>query len=414
LILLPFTTILSVWTREKLGISGFAFYKEALILIMFLSIAWYHVRGRLEIKWSWIDGLILAYIITMIGVSLFTTGIPGIIYGGRYDFAFLLAFWIIYHGAPLIEKPTSYYLRIFLISSGLMLFCSALLKWPLSEDLLLTFGYCGNPSNWQACDGVPPIFHGIDGANVRRFQWLLDGPNTMGAFLILFAGIFVYYTRMRREWYFVIGLIVTGLFMMIVYTYSRSALLGALAGIGIAVLFSIRSLYRKYRKEFLTIIIIWLLGVWVLAVKFAGSAGAIIGRAGSTQGHFERMMTSIDRFKAHPMGQWLASSGPAYRYVVPDVDASNMIEKDRFYIPESWYIQQFVEWGVIWGVLFLAIMLSFFWMLIVKSPILGGMFAGIGVMNLFLHTFESSVLVLSLFMLIGLFLAEKKQKDNSY
>ena len=53
-------------------------------------------------------------------------------------------------------------------------------------------------------------------------------------------------------------------------------------------------------------------------------------------------------------------------------------------------------------------MLSLFWMLIIKSPILGGMFVGIGVMNLFLHTFESSVLVLSLFMLIGLLLAEKK------
>ena len=170
LILLPFTTILSVWTREELGIPGFAFYKEALILIMFLSVAWLHIRGKLAIRWSMLDVLIIAYIVTMIGVSLFTTGIAGIIYGGRYDFAFLLAFWIIYHGAPLLTHPASYYLRVFLISSGLMLFCSALLKWPLSEDLLLAFGYCGNPSNWQACDGVPPIFHGIDGANVRRFQ----------------------------------------------------------------------------------------------------------------------------------------------------------------------------------------------------------------------------------------------------
>ena len=84
-----------------------------------------------------------------------------------------------------------------------------------------------------------------------------------------------------------------------------------------------------------------------------------------------------------------------------------MAEKDHFYIPESWYIQQFVEGGVIGGMLFLAIMLMLFIALVTKSPILGGMFAGIGVMNLFLHTFESSVLVLSLFMLIGLILAEK-------
>ncbi len=83
----------------------------------------------------------------------------------------------------------------------------------------------------------------------------------MGAFLILFTGLGVYYTRMKRDWYFVIGVIVMGLFMMIIYTYSRSALLGALAGIGVAVLWSISSLYRKYRKQFLTILIIGLLGI---------------------------------------------------------------------------------------------------------------------------------------------------------
>jgi len=170
LILLPFTTILSIWMKQKFGLGGFGFYKEVLLALMFLSVAWYHVRGKLKIQWSWLDGLILAYIVTMILVSFFTTGIPGIIYGGRYDFSFLLAFWILYHGSTLLSGHVSYYLKIFLISGGVMLFLSGLLKWPLSEDILLWFGYCGNPSNWQACDGVPPIFHGIDGANVRRFQ----------------------------------------------------------------------------------------------------------------------------------------------------------------------------------------------------------------------------------------------------
>lgn len=58
-------------------------------------------------------------------------------------------------------------------------------------------------------------------------------------------------------------------------------------------------------------------------------------------------------------------------------------------------------------------MLMLFIGLVRQNPILGGMFAGIAVMNLFLHTFESSVLVLSLFMLIGLILAEKKIKPIS-
>jgi hypothetical protein len=53
-----------------------------------------------------------------------------------------------------------------------------------------------------------------------------------------------------------------------------------------------------------------------------------------------------------------------------DVDTSNMEEKDRFYIPESWYIQQFVEGGVIGGILFLTIMIVLFWILVMRSPIL--------------------------------------------
>lgn len=403
IVLLPFTTILTVFTRERLWLSGLGFYKELLLFLMFISLTWEHVRGKLRIEWSWVDGLIFAYIVTLIAISLWTTGLPWIIYWWRYDFSFLLAFWIIYHGIGLLREKISYYLKLFVISWGIMLFLSGLLKWPLSEDVLLWFGYCGNPSNWQACDGVPPIFHGIDGANVRRFQWLLDGPNTMGAFLIFFGGIFAYYMRMKRNWYFVTGIILIGIFGMIFYTYSRSALIWGIVAVIVATLWSLRSIYKKYKTQFLVTVIIVCAILWVLSIKYAGNAGAIIGRAGSTKGHYERMITNIGRFQEHPMGQWLASSWPAYRYITA-VDSKNMEEKDRFYIPESWYIQQFVEGWVIGGILFLAIMATLFFLLVGENSILWGMFAGIGVMNLFLHTFESSVLVLPLFMLIGLIL----------
>ncbi len=92
------------------------------------------------------------------------------------------------------------------------------------------------------------------------------------------------------------------------------------------------------------------------------------------------------------------------------VDLSNKsvdekIELDTYYIPESWYIQQFIEGGYVGGILFLGIMLSFFVVLMMIHPILGALFAGVGTMNLFLHIFESSVVSLSLFCLVGLFLA---------
>lgn len=106
-----------------------------------------------------------------------------------------------------------------------MLFVSGLLKFPLNEELLLYFGYSPMASMWDF-GSAPPIFHGIDGAGVRRFQGILDNPNTMGAFLILFTGMLVYFVKNFKDWYFAVGLVVFGLIIMILYTYSRSAAIG--------------------------------------------------------------------------------------------------------------------------------------------------------------------------------------------
>lgn len=376
---------------------------------MFLIFGWNVWKRKICLQFTKIDMIIAWYIISMIVVTLFTTGFHGLIYGGRYDFSFLLAFWLIYHWSVLLRESTAYYIKLFLISSWAMLFFSGLLKWPLTEDLLLIFWYCGNPSNWDACGGVPPIFHGIDGANVRRFQWLLDGPNTMWAFLIFFGWLFTYYMRMRKEWHFVVWIILIGIIGMIIYTYSRSALLGVIWWIIVAVVWNIRNIYFHYKKEFIVTFIIGIIGIFWLFYKYGWIDWAILARSGSTKWHFERAITNIERFREHPLGQWLGTSGPAYRLVIPGVTAENMEEKDRFYIPESWYIQQFVEWGILGGVLFLAIMTTIFILLFRENAILWGMFIGIGIMNLFLHTFESSILVLPLFMLIGLILAHHKK-----
>jgi hypothetical protein len=78
----------------------------------------------------------------------------------------------------------------------------------------------------------------------------------MGAFLIIFSGIFAYFFRFRRDWYFVIALILIGLIGMIFYTYSRSALIGVVFAYAIVVLMSLRSLWRLYRMQLLSVFLI--------------------------------------------------------------------------------------------------------------------------------------------------------------
>jgi hypothetical protein len=55
------------------------------------------------------------------------------------------------------------------------------------------------------------------------------------------------------------------------------------------------------------------------------------------------MHTGIARVSDHPWGSGLGSAGPAYRYVMPKSDTETEESRDKYYIPESWFIQQFIE-----------------------------------------------------------------------
>ncbi len=406
LVILPFMTVLSIFTKERLGIPGFSFIKELLLISLLLTIAYYHIRGIQKLEWTKYDIAIFLYIGVMIGVSFFTTGIVGILYGWKYDFSFLIAFFVIYHGYSFLGKSPSYYIRLFLIAWGIMIFISMLLKWPLSEDLLLYLGYSGNPSNWQFGSSVP-IFHGVDGANVRRFQGLLDGPNTMGAYLLLYMGILVYYFRSKKNWHFILGCTAMLWVVLILYTYSRSAVLWILWWVWIIILFSLKDIYKKYRIQFISLILVFILVLGGIFIQYAGNMQAIIERWWSTNGHKERMKTWIERFLTHPLGQWLASAGPAYRYIqnLENKDRKEIEESDRYYIPESWYIQQMIEGGILGILTFLFTLSLIVYRLFRIHIVLGGMFLSICIMNFFLHTFESSVVSLSLFLIVWLLIA---------
>ncbi len=418
IVFIPFFSFISVFLTYRLGIPGASFIKEIILALAGIALVYTYTRSyfwnkKYILKLTKIDYLIFIYIAVMVGATIFSTGIRGMIFGGRYDFAFLLTYLLTYHGFPLLGKPLSYYLRIFLISSGTMLLLSWLLKWPLHEDLLLYFGYSGNPSSWDF-GGAPPIFHGIDGANVRRFQWLLDWPNSMWAFLIIFSGIFAYFTRFRREWYFIIAIILLWLAWMVFYTYARSAYIGPILAYLIVLIASLSSLWRLYRMQLVSVLVILSLiatSIWFL---FYDRAVAIVGRAWSTQWHAERMIVGAKRTIEHPYGQWLGSAGPAYRYVMQLSHKSHdeVIELDKYYIPESWYIQQFIEWWILGWVLFLILTVVFFIVLMGIHPILGALFFGVSTMNLFLHTFESSIVSLSLFFLIWILVAYKNNAKN--
>jgi hypothetical protein len=126
------------------------------------------------------------------------------------------------------------------------------------------------------------------------------------------------------------------------------------------------------------------------------------------------MMTGIQRFGENPWGSGLASAGPAYRYSLSLEEKSreDIEALDRYYIPESWYIQQMVEGGIPGFALFMSIIFLLLHALWRTHIALLGMFVGILGMNMFLHTFEAAYLSMLLFALLGVILGKRYYVDE--
>lgn len=412
---LPFSVLAAVFFSHEIGIPGVNYLKEALLLAIAATTAYAYYADRKLPKLDIADFLIGGYVAWML-LSTFAngSGLASYAYGGRYDFEFLFAFLAFKHAHPYLPGKVSEYVRVFLVSATAAIVIGLFVRFVFHEEVLLHFGFSGNLSNWKF-GGSVPIYHGIDGANVRRFQGIFDGPNPAAFFLLTYLGLLFHFFRRRKEELFAVSVWALVVFGLVLYTYSRSALVGAVMGTGLLLAMSLKSIWKHHRSAlYLAIPVVALLS-FAFYVKFEGSMDRIVLREGSSKGHFDRMITGFERFKEHPVfGEGLASSGPAYRFVVPQNASENLYEgetkeKEDYYIPESWYVQQLVEGGIPALGAFLAILATIALSLLRASPPFFAAFVACATMNLFLHSFESAYASLSLFAFAGLFYAVSRK-----
>lgn len=405
--ILPFHVILSVFFQYKLHIPGVSLYKEIIIFVLlWILIKEYYLIKKKPV-FDKLDYLIFAYVWYLLIISIVNwTWIKAIFYWWRYDFEFLLIFLITKHSSFLLTDKLSHYLKIFLFSASYAIFFWILVRFFFWESILVNFGFSPHLSSWNFTEWVP-IYHGIEGANVRRFQWIFDWPNQAAFFLIVYAWVLFHFLKNRKDflfhlyfWLFMIG-------WLVFLTYSRSSLLWIVFGLFVILLLNIKTILKKHKSQLIWVIIMTILLWSVFYFKYGWAINDIVIRAWSSKGHSERMLIWFNQFLKKPLWQWLASSWPAYRLTH---NVENVNEKN--FIPESWFVQQLVEWWIIWLILFTLII---FYILISISKISSSMtfsFIAILVMNLFLHTFEASYVSLLLFMLLGLFMKTTNKKLN--
>ncbi|MCK9272652.1 O-antigen ligase family protein [Candidatus Gracilibacteria bacterium] len=405
LVILPFNVILSVFFQFKLGLGFASLYKEILVIILFGMLVFEYYKIKKIPKFDFIDYSIFGYIAYLTIISLVNfAGFKALIYGARYDFLFLIVFLIFRHSRFLLSEKLSYYIKLFLVSGAWALLIGMLVRFVLGENILVHFGFSPNISSWSLGQSTP-IYHGIEGASVRRFQGIFDGPNQAAFFIILYIGFLVHYLKQKKD--FAIYLF-TGVFVLLgllFLTYSRSSLLGITFATFFLFLLNFKKVFKKYKNEFIifSILIVFIGSFFYL--RYGNNITDIVLRAGSSKGHSERMIIGVKEFVKKPFGAGLASSGPAYR---PTHDTTNIDEK--FFIPESWFIQQLVEGGIIGFLLFVFIMFSIFLKLYSFSIPITASFIAIMVMNLFLHTFEATYVAVALFAILGIILSSEKVK----
>lgn len=114
--------------------------------------------------------------------------------------------------------------KVFILSGGIMIFMSLLIRYIFGEVILTVFGFSGRVSVWDG-SGPPPIYHGIPGAAVVRFQGMLEGPNQMAFFLLTYLGVYISLLFRYKKYRFINSVIILLLLFLVTQTYSRSGLL---------------------------------------------------------------------------------------------------------------------------------------------------------------------------------------------
>lgn len=398
LIILPFYVFLSLILKNVTGIDFiWIFLKELLLILAFLWVIYEFIKAKKFPKFDILDYLIFGFIWYWIAITFINwLWIKSLFYGWRYDFIFFVAFLIYKHWAQFLKESWKNLIKLFFISASISLLIWVTIKFSLKEEFLLLFWYVDYSGNWIYNWWVP-IYHWLENSWTRRFQWILDWPNMMWFFLILYSGIFLFLQKNKKEFY--VFLVLAFLAVLLYITFSRSAILWVLAWVWILFLVNLKTIFQKHKKVFLTITAISSVFIILILSIFLNPIKNIVLRESSTEWHFSRMIIWIERFIQKPFWAWLAESWPAFRSIYPD---KQTLEFEQYYIPESWFIQVLVEGWIIYFLLFLTILWIIWTKLYKKSIFMFVSFFAILVMNVFLHIFEATYLSILLFILIWL------------
>jgi O-antigen ligase len=308
----------------------------------------------------------------------------------------------------IVEAKPKYMQRLqewaprWLLWTGIVLGVLAILQvYVLPKDFLAQFGY-----NKDAT--ISPYILVDQNPNALRAFATMRGPNTLGAYLLMPVAAALYLLYKKRKGIVAYAAAVLGV-VAIYLTGSRSAWLGLLATIVVlGVMLLPRAQALKWAKRLIIPIIVLVLLVGWAAVMipsvrlaiFHSSPGDSSLNEGSNNKHWEATVIAISDVVRHPVGSGPGSAGPASFYNNSGTNLS-----------ENYYVQIAQEVGLIGLGLFVAINVLVVRNVVRRSGFLPSLlvasFAGISLINIFLHGWADDPTALTWWALAGLYMAKK-------
>ncbi|MCF7856502.1 O-antigen ligase family protein [Candidatus Gracilibacteria bacterium] len=393
---LPFHAFLFTWFHSFFWQQDFVIiiqaWKEILVgFLGILAVGKFWQKRKLPAKKSfWISGI---FVILAILYAIFGDGVWGQkILGLRTATLFLgifLAVKFFDFGKLGIERLK----KIILLSAGGVILFALAQKFLLPPDFLVNFGYSANVSSWLP-GGNLPAYHLVGVSETIRLQSTFAGPNQLAAFLlvILPLAIFEFWRNRKNKswWKYFLAAEILGGFFVVIFTFSRSAWLGA---VGIFLIFAVemwrKNLSRKIKQRIFFGGITAILGGGILI--FSGeNLGEIFWRTASTGEHFERTQAAAELVLENPLGLGLGqTAGVSQRF-------------GEGITPENTYLGIALELGWLGGILFLIFCVQLLWELKKANSPLFFSLSGILIIALFLHPLEDAPTTLTLFLLAGM------------
>lgn len=351
LVSVPFYAFITVWGSSLVGhYTALRLYSEVLLMLAALCALYLvvidrkirHTLIKSKLIWLIIGYLTLVVIIGLVAYYTKNVSAKALGYGLIVDSRFLVFFIVSWITATTSGFLRKHWLPIVVWPAAVVTAFGLLQASVLPKDFLKHFGY--GPST------IFPYETINNNKNYVRIQSTLRGVNPYGAYLVVITALLTaLIIRLRRHWQEIVLLVAS--LITLIYTFSRSAWIGAALAIGIIIVIG---LYRT--KPFssalaLGVVVILIVGGLVLAnhstrlqnIIYHTQTNSAV-KTSSDEGHLSGLKAGLKDIYHQPLGGGVGTAGPASVY-----------NPKRTRIAENYYIQIGQETGIIGLGLFLAI-----------------------------------------------------------